>query len=654
MRLARSGAVLLLFASLLPRPAGAWQRAATPDTALLARARLALARRDSGALRALVPVLRGAVADTAAAPELLLARGRVEHALGHADSALAAFARYEATRVHPGLGVLERARLQLQSGDREAEAAYFASAEQGDSATIAELRADLLALLSDDDLKAFDAAGAAGGASRAAWLRTFWHARDAEDLRREGERLAEHYRRLEYARAHFPLEPGTVRHYLPGAALRSPVSDMDDRGVVYVRHGPPTKLVASWRDGPQLQELGPAQPLPAMETWLYRRPDGDVLLNFRGCATYGMGRGFAYGPGICPGPIDYQLVETPLDVFGANLARRVVAGAAQLRDKDSLLMSGVEQMLLMRRNLSTRFADLLGADQYTLPLVTSREIRLSAADIAVGVGSDSYLRAYGRDLPGRIEVHLAGRQGDRVLMHVSYALDARAFAPVETDGRWLYPMRLRVVVRDTAGRVVATLDQPRVFRAAHRLGPRESILGRADVAVPAGQLSYRISLEHDDDVGTVLPTEQAHAPEIREGRLAMSDVILGHSSIPLVWTPTPGDTVRFNPTAAFDSSATLAVYHEIYGLPAGAPYHVSLKVTREKRGLAGKLFGGASTGIELSADEASTGLVTTVHRELDLRRLGPGAYGVTVVVTTDDGQSATRHRYFEVRRIPTS
>jgi hypothetical protein len=38
-----------------------------------------------------------------------------------------------------------------------------------------------------------------------AWLERFWSDRDRAALRKDGERLREHYRRLLYARRHFAL-----------------------------------------------------------------------------------------------------------------------------------------------------------------------------------------------------------------------------------------------------------------------------------------------------------------------------------------------------------------------------------------------------------------------------------------------------------------
>ena len=57
-------------------------------------------------------------------------------------------------------------------------------------------------IAADSELAAFDRTR---GADRAALLRRFWTDRDRLELRREGERLREHYRRLLHARRHFAL-----------------------------------------------------------------------------------------------------------------------------------------------------------------------------------------------------------------------------------------------------------------------------------------------------------------------------------------------------------------------------------------------------------------------------------------------------------------
>ena len=58
-------------------------------------------------------------------------------------------------------------------------------------------------------------------------------------MRAHGERLREHYRRLLYARRHFALTVSR-RFYGPADAYRSGGMEIDDRGVIYVRHGEPS------------------------------------------------------------------------------------------------------------------------------------------------------------------------------------------------------------------------------------------------------------------------------------------------------------------------------------------------------------------------------------------------------------------------------
>ena len=94
-------------------------------------------------------------------------------------------------------------------------------------------RRDLSFIMDSDSLlRSFDQAK---GAERVAEVRRFWDARDRDELHRPGERLREHYRRLDYAarqlssgvaqppvqhRGTLPLDPGGVRR--PGRDLDSP------------------------------------------------------------------------------------------------------------------------------------------------------------------------------------------------------------------------------------------------------------------------------------------------------------------------------------------------------------------------------------------------------------------------------------------------
>src|SRR6185312_13282717 len=169
-------------------------------------------------------------------PEVLLARGRVEREVGDGDSALAAFRGYLAKGSNHSLGQLELARTLFLLGRFDGMQPYYEGAASDDSTTVASYRTDLATIASDSVLREFDNAH---GAQRATYLRHFWSSRDRIELRADGERLREHYRRIFYARKNFQLTSNN-RHYDIVERYRSGSRDFDDRGVIYIRHGEPT------------------------------------------------------------------------------------------------------------------------------------------------------------------------------------------------------------------------------------------------------------------------------------------------------------------------------------------------------------------------------------------------------------------------------
>src|SRR5207247_10731475 len=136
-------------------------------------------------------------------------------------------------------------------------------------AATALYREDLAWVAARGGLAAFDALGSA--AARAAWLAAFWERRDAAEAREPGERLAEHYRRWFYAERNFRLV-SRHRHYDVTERFRSDQTELDDRGIIYLRHGPPDRRATY---------VAPDSGEPN-ETWLYHRPppEGDLLFRF--------------------------------------------------------------------------------------------------------------------------------------------------------------------------------------------------------------------------------------------------------------------------------------------------------------------------------------------------------------------------------------
>ena len=104
---------------------------------------------------------------------------------------------------------------------------------------------DLAFVADSQDLVAFDRVPAE---ERPAWLHRFWEDRDIESLRPRGSRLREHYRRIGVARDSFRIL-SYPRQYELNELWVNRDAEYDDRGLMYIRHGPPDLTADAVRAG---------------------------------------------------------------------------------------------------------------------------------------------------------------------------------------------------------------------------------------------------------------------------------------------------------------------------------------------------------------------------------------------------------------------
>ncbi|HEU4699823.1 MAG TPA: GWxTD domain-containing protein [Gemmatimonadales bacterium] len=602
---------------------GLLARAVTLDPAfapaLDALARIPFRFRDPEAWRVALAALRAAeAAHPDASPGALLALGRLEREVGSPDTAIAAFERYLATGADPGLAHLELARTRLATGRPGGAADYYAGAASDDSATVAGYRADLAFLVADSVLRELDAAH---GAARVAFLRRFWASRDADELRRSGERLAEHYRRLAYARRHFALAT-TKRVYWPGSGctVRTGSTELDDRGVIYVRHGEPTSRVRT-----------PLFQMMPNESWRYARPDGDLLFHF----------------GAGSDVDDYRLLESVLDLYQGCSGPR-----------ETRYMPQPTEVLLSRQELDPmygRLAAWYGTSAGEREL--ARERGLGRWSIATGTTTDSYELRFAAPLPVAIRYLAVGRASDAgdtgegggaSLVHVVFAIPGVATHPDATAEGWRHLVRLRLAALDARGTPVVVRDTTLVLYTPAPV-PRGAYLdGRLAVPVPPGNWRWRTAVQYgagDAAPGTLLPRDTLRVGDFGGRRLAVSDLVLGWRPLPLTWQPAPGDTVYFSPFASYARTSDLELYYEVYGLAAGERYRTELVVTSQRKG---GLFHRAPAPVRIAADAQAEGPVARGRRTLRLATLAPGRYWLDLVVTDAAGRRDQRRTWFEV------
>jgi GWxTD domain-containing protein len=548
------------------------------------------------------------VASTTAArrnPDVLLWRGRVEREVGSVDTALLSFEGYlQGEGINRAIGLLELARTQFVAGKDAGAQSYFEGAAIEDPSGVAEYRKDIAYIAADSIMQAFDRVS---GAERATFLRKFWDTRDRADLRRDNERLTEHYRRVHYAKRNFALV-STKRHYDIAERYRSNSKDFDDRGVIYIRHGEPSDRATLGIPGIELNE-----------TWKYAKADGDLVFHFVAREDVQ----------------DYKLVESLYDVLG-------FANAVRFQTGDSLGDGqAVTRLLESRERIDPIYSRLQGVGRSGRINMTGDERRMGQRSITVGTTSDSYELRYQENIRARTDVMAVGRNEAGNLLQVTWAVPGATLIPIKHELGFVYPVRLRIAVSDAQGNVVAALDTVKMFLSPVEIPQKENLVDRMSLPVPPGLLRYRVAVDQDERAGIVMPRDSIDVGMFDGSAFTVSSVVLGARNANLRWVRQPGDTVFFNPTGVYRQNADMELYYEVYGLPAASPYNVELRVGRSDGGRA---------AITLKYEEKAEGTVTRTRRTIKLERVRQGEYTLHLIVTTPDGRRAERRAGFQVSR----
>ena len=585
----------------LERAADNYRRSLAADPtyvpAAVALARVELSLLDTTRMAAARDALRRAASAVVPnPPELLLALGRLERAAGTLDSANVAFERYSVIGPNRALGLLELARTRLALGRTDGEASYYEGAAMDDPDAIAGYEADLQFLAPDSVMWMF---GRLKGYARAAYLHRFWTDRDRLELRRDGERLREHYRRVEYARRNFALTISR-RFYGWRDAYRSGSTEVDDRGIVYIRHGQPEQRLRPFIFG--------AMP---NETWRYDQAEGDLMLHFSS-GWDSNGGGDLY---------DYRLVQSVLDLRGAEDAPP-------------------DQLLLSRQSLSPAYARMLNWGSYGAARARRLERNIGRASIMVATRSDSYELQFPRRLDVVADLVAVGHRDGASLGHLVFGIAPAGTSPEAAPDGVSYPVRVRLVVLDKEERAVARLDSVVFIQLPRPVHRGEYLVGRAEVKLPAGGWTYRASVQQGDSGGVVLPRDSVRVAPSDGASFSLSDIALGSSAGSARWVTDAADTVLLAPSPEFRIGSEVEVYYEATGAGLGGVYRHEISLlraggtrSRKRRPL-----------VTLAFEEQTRADVIRSRRTVSLDRLKKGSYIVEVKVTAPDGGFQTRRR----------
>ena len=618
----------------------------------------------------LEPAIQRAVhtaAGTGAGADAWLALARMQRTLGRQDSVLAALRSYLRSGGDSGVADLEAARALSALGRADsAVAAYEQGARHAGPDGRRLYRADVGWVATPAELASFDSTTAA---TFGEWMRNFWRRRDVTALRPEGERLAEHLRRWNYVREHFRIVGRTEgAQFSDGPGAGAPPADpalagasdvandlgalgalapdayslveggrrtLDDRAVVYLRHGEPDNR-ASWAAG----SLGNNEHgcIVANESWQYTLPTGNLLLHF--CSSRRLGS-TAPTTLVAMLPLYHDLVDSR----GA-LDPRYAYLAAQLQDLalHSKLAGQQAQLNAMGaaggntyQSATTDLGLLIRPEDVT----SMREA--GQTQMATALHTDTYVQRYESSLKPVVQLYAVGQPGDAPHLLIVFAIPGDRLKPVTRAGVTgvLYPLSIRTIAVGPTGLDVLRSDTTRFFHVADTLKAGSWLNGLLELPLPTGRHDVRVLFTQPGSTAAAAAGRDAMTAGTA-GSLALSDLVAGRQGAGLVWA-NQGDPVPLNPLDVYSRSSAMELYYDVSGMVPGRSYRTTIELSRS-------LAIGTGDQVRVSFSDKASVPAQHVRRTLELSTLKGGQYRLVLrVQDAETGATVARERLVNVR-----
>ncbi|HXI21488.1 MAG TPA: hypothetical protein VNH46_10405, partial [Gemmatimonadales bacterium] len=389
-----------------------------------------------------------------------LVLARLRYAAGDLPDALAALAAYGDAGGDAGLQSLERARVLVASGRTEdAVRAYEAGLEVMGEDGRAEYRNDLAWIGTTGELARFDSLPAN---EVAGWIHNFWRERDVLSLRQSGERLAEHLRRWAYVhRCYLVHRPDDAPIHAAGevpedqqdlfaeydedvsvvmtsiglgvpgfAPYRRTQWEIDDRGVIYLRHGEPDQTA-----------FDPAA--PPNESWAYDLPEGRRIFHFMGSRALGTTAATTLVAAL---PMDPDLLDSrgALDPrysrIASDMQRRIdqVRGERvkyELANPGAVLERMQREAAALTGAAAAVQASAVAADKHRAapsilePETVYREVAAGRNAIAAALSTDGFPQHFDAALDAVAQVYAVGVSPEDPRLLVAFAVPGKRLAP---------------------------------------------------------------------------------------------------------------------------------------------------------------------------------------------------------------------------------
>jgi hypothetical protein len=567
-----------------------------------------------------------------------IVRARLEREVGDKDSAVAVIERV--ARQHPDHPGVLRAQAQIRFlvGRADGAGPWYRGLEHADSATLWRYQRDLDLVVPDSVLLRL---ATLRGRARTELIRSFWRSQDADGLPTEDDRLAEHYRRLEFARQHY-VRLGAVRAG-PYDIDTLNLTAFDARGEMLLRHGSP-RVRTSIGDfnGPDVEVTLRIVGMPPNESWVYPQLDGsDLFFHF---VRPGRDQEFIAVESILDllaYSAQFQRFRPGLEGTGAgDTARRTV-----LVHGGELVSLVAQELLVSRHRLSPLYTAMINEGIGAADSI--QDLERQAGRVAL-LKPYSYELGFELPLDGAVQVVAVGSDRSGPVVQLAFAIGGGDLTPGTMPRGVVYPIRTRLAALDVNGAVITQIDTTRGFLSAARLRPSQHLVGQLTFRLPPGTFRVRATLEHGRR-GLLSAPIAVTVPAMGDDVLSLSDVSIGARSVPILWRSPAADTAWANPSGRFRLAEEMELYFEVGGLADGASYRTQIALDRLED-LTGSGCEGRGTALTLSFEETHRGGLLREQRALSLDRLRPGRYQLAVIVSTPDGRRAIRCRAFTVVR----
>jgi tetratricopeptide (TPR) repeat protein len=589
--------------------------------------------------------------------EVAMAIARLEFDAGRYENALDAVGMFLRQGGDSGLGRLEQSRaLYALKRPEEAIAAYLQGAGQGDSTGRATYREDLSFIAYEWEMNQFDSLPRA---SVGPWIGDFFRERDALALRGVNERLSEHLRRWVYVHRNFlvrrpddapihdegltDLDQASLFDDQGASEVMTEVAfgvprytqyvrtqwEIDDRGVIYLRHGEPARKVSSVAG-------------PVNESWSYDLPEGLRIFHFLGSRALGTTAATTLVAAL---PLNAEILDARSD-----MSTEYSKLASQIRNSALAEQTRQSRLGLVRRG--TQVSDDRSLAQMVPPAggrfsaaTAQREIIKNQKAIAAGVATDGFPLVYKKSLEAIVQVFGVGfRAGEAHRILAVFAVPGRMITPrPRPDGGpgLLYPISIRIIAMDRERGIIRQLDTTRVFLTRDTLRGDQHLSGTLELPVPPGMYQVRALVTSPGlNAGASAGRDSVNIPPSPRD-LVLSDLILGREG-EITWNYA-GQKVGLNPLNAFPKGANAELFYEVGGLTPGAKYEATIAVRRPED------HADTKPAVQVSAPLEARAGYQQVNQGIGLAQLKPGAYWLMVTLKEATGdRSVTRRQALNI------